>query len=371
MTILLVLWRQVWQYKKRGQGCSSRPVLPLALPHRPHGRHRHTCHVSQVPVSSDQSGHAREINWHLKNDSENNVDRFARDENVYQGRADMLHFRLKFRPLFHSQLLLVSGRRPTAQKSITSSIVLKYPRSGHLFFTELYGRIDILHMSLIRALWWRSTGFLPARYMCSQTTNPTPSAPMTGMTSTSFRYMQSPPNNCSTWQCSRWLLCRQIIVPGLWCSSLSGWTGCGTAPRSPAGSSTLETSGSIKVYTSSILDWLRLFNIYAHKLWMDQGFSKVGKAVYIYLHYTPVPNTIPTFRFDNVTNFVTPELASLHDRQGNPLPLDELYLDTTFCSPLYKTFPTREEAQEEIWRLCKKWVTKGSLAWEKQQICPY
>ena len=72
--------------------------------------------------------------------------------------------------------------------------------------------------------------------------------------------------------------------------------------------------------------------------------------------------TIPTFRFDNVTNFVTPELASLHDRQGNPLPLDELYLDTTFCSPLYKTFPTREEAQEEIWRLCKKWVTKGSLA---------
>ena len=94
MTMLLVLCRQVWQYKKRGQGCSSRPVLPLALPHRPHGRHRHTCHVSQVPVSSDRSGHAREINWHLKNDSENNVDRFARDENVYQGRADMLHFRL-------------------------------------------------------------------------------------------------------------------------------------------------------------------------------------------------------------------------------------------------------------------------------------
>ena len=47
-------------------------------------------------------------------------------------------------PLFHSQHLLVSGRRPTAQKSITSSIVLKYPRSGHLFFTELYGWIDIL-----------------------------------------------------------------------------------------------------------------------------------------------------------------------------------------------------------------------------------
>ena len=68
-------------------------------------------------------------------------------------------------------------------------------------------------------------------------------------------------------------------------------------------------------------------------------------------------------RFDHTSgNFVTPELASLHDGQGKPLPLDELYLDTTFCSPLYKTFPTREEAQEEIWRLCKKWVTKGSPA---------
>jgi len=68
------------------------------------------------------------------------------------------------------------------------------------------------------------------------------------------------------------------------------------------------------------------------------------------------------FRFDHTSgNFVTPELASLHDGQGKPLPLDELYLDTTFCSPLYKTFPTREEAQEEIWRLCKKWVTKNGM----------
>ena len=75
------------------------------------------------------------------------------------------------------------------------------------------------------------------------------------------------------------------------------------------------------------------------------------------------PNPAFGFRFDHTSgNFVTPELASLHDRQGKPLPLDELYLDTTFCSPLYKTFPTREEAQEEIWRLCKKWVTKGSPA---------
>jgi len=68
------------------------------------------------------------------------------------------------------------------------------------------------------------------------------------------------------------------------------------------------------------------------------------------------------FRFDHASgNFASPELASLHDRSGRPLPLDELYLDTTFCSPLYKTFPTREEAQEEIWSLCKKWVTKNGM----------
>ena len=91
--------------------------------------------------------------------------------------------------------------------------------------------------------------------------------------------------------------------------------------------------------------------------------KQVGNAVYFSNFYPTQSSAAFGFRFDHTSgNFVTPELASLHDRQGKPLPLDELYLDTTFCSPLYKTFPTREEAQEEIWRLCKKWVTKGSPA---------
>ena len=47
-----------------------------------------------------------------------------------QDGSDMLH------------LILLSGRRLTAQKSITSYIVLKYPRSEHLIFTELYDRIN-------------------------------------------------------------------------------------------------------------------------------------------------------------------------------------------------------------------------------------
>ena len=125
---------------------------------------------------------------------------------------------------------------------------------------------------------------------------------------------------------SRWLLCRQIIVLVPWCFSLSVWK-VGTAQRWLAGSYIREISGSSKQNTP---------------------------------HSTRL-----VFRFDHTSgNFVTHELSSLHDGQGKPLPLDELYLDTTFCSPQYKTFPTREEAQEEIWRLCKKWVTKGSSAWE-------
>ena len=63
-------------------------------------------------------------------------DWFAREENGYEDRADMFQFRLdhnvpwlNFQSLLHSiTLLLVSGRRPMAQKSITSSIVQKYPR---------------------------------------------------------------------------------------------------------------------------------------------------------------------------------------------------------------------------------------------------
>ena len=81
-------------------------------------------------------------------------------------------------------------------------------------------------------------------------------------------------------------------------------------------------------------------------------------------------------RFDQPSvPFHCPDLSRLHDCHGLPLALDELYLDTTFCSPLYRTFPTRwgwkegrflvsparEEAQEKIWDLCDKWIRKNGL----------
>jgi DNA cross-link repair 1C protein len=55
------------------------------------------------------------------------------------------------------------------------------------------------------------------------------------------------------------------------------------------------------------------------------------------------------------------KLEYLHDRAGHPLPIDEMYLDTTFCTPQYKTFPTRSEAESRIWEQCDKWIKRNGL----------
>lgn len=50
----------------------------------------------------------------------------------------------------------------------------------------------------------------------------------------------------------------------------------------------------------------------------------------------------------------------LHSDQ-RPLVLDEMYLDTTFLSPDYNTFPTREKATERAWDLCSEWIRKNRV----------
>ena len=45
----------------------------------------------------------------------------------------------------------------------------------------------------------------------------------------------------------------------------------------------------------------------------------------------------------------------------SPLELDELYLDTSYCSPHYQTFPTRTQSEEKIWELCQKWIRKNGM----------
>ena len=64
------------------------------------------------------------------------------------------------------------------------------------------------------------------------------------------------------------------------------------------------------------------------------------------------------FRFEN-QNLKT--LQGLHDVDGNIININELYLDTTFCSPNYKEFPTRDEAINRIWDLVHGWIRKNGM----------
>jgi len=66
------------------------------------------------------------------------------------------------------------------------------------------------------------------------------------------------------------------------------------------------------------------------------------------------------FRFDDPDVSLT-SLTALHDKDNNPIDIDEMYLDTTFCSPEYLTFPTRHEAKETIWELCQKWIKRNGM----------
>ena len=65
------------------------------------------------------------------------------------------------------------------------------------------------------------------------------------------------------------------------------------------------------------------------------------------------------FRFDNPDLPLTC-LRSLHSGT-TPLHIDEMYLDTTFCSNKYLTFPTRQEAEEKIWSICERWIRKNTI----------
>ena len=62
------------------------------------------------------------------------------------------------------------------------------------------------------------------------------------------------------------------------------------------------------------------------------------------------------FRLENLK---LEALTALHDSQGQPLKLDQLYLDTTFCSKEYENFPPRDEALDHVWRLVDGWIRKN------------
>lgn len=63
------------------------------------------------------------------------------------------------------------------------------------------------------------------------------------------------------------------------------------------------------------------------------------------------------FRFENIP------LTSLNALHLNlePIQVDEMYLDTTFCTPKYPTFPDRDEALRGIWEIVSGWIRKNGM----------
>ncbi len=66
------------------------------------------------------------------------------------------------------------------------------------------------------------------------------------------------------------------------------------------------------------------------------------------------------FRFDKIP---LDRIEALHhpDDLAKPLRIDEMFLDTTFCSREYETFPSRTEAMEKIWSLVSGWIKKNGM----------
>ena len=52
-------------------------------------------------------------------------------------------------------------------------------------------------------------------------------------------------------------------------------------------------------------------------------------------------------------------IRALHDEERNPVKLDKLYLDTTFFTDQYKSFPARRDTELHIWQLVKDWVGRN------------
>jgi len=71
------------------------------------------------------------------------------------------------------------------------------------------------------------------------------------------------------------------------------------------------------------------------------------------------------FRFDNLLGKPLTSLQALHSGT-DPLHIDEMYLDTTFCTNDYNSFPTRQVAEENIWRICEEWVKKNKRTKKNQ-----
>ena len=83
-----------------------------------------------------------------------------------------------------------------------------------------------------------------------------------------------------------------------------------------------------------------------------------GSVMFLFEHEDLRTLYTGDFRFENIR---LESIESLHHIDGTPLPIDQMYLDATFCSKEYKTFPSRDDAIEATWNLVNEWIRKNGM----------
>jgi hypothetical protein len=87
-----------------------------------------------------------------------------------------------------------------------------------------------------------------------------------------------------------------------------------------------------------------------------------GSVMFLFEHLVDNYTILYTgdFRLENVK---LSTLDALHRRDDfrKPIEVDQMYLDTTFCTKQFETFPTRDEAIDNIWHLVSGWIRKNGM----------
>lgn len=77
----------------------------------------------------------------------------------------------------------------------------------------------------------------------------------------------------------------------------------------------------------------------------------------MFLFQTDKETVLYTGDFRITENDVS-KLGFLHDGNGKPIPIDVMYVDTTFISKQYTSFPKRSTCVKKLIQIMKDWLQK-------------